>query len=44
VEQADRGGYGQWPFSNRLLVPEAASIMADAAVGMLWEMWDVDKR
>ncbi|HNS32980.1 MAG TPA: neutral/alkaline non-lysosomal ceramidase N-terminal domain-containing protein [bacterium] len=44
VEQADRGGYGQWPFTNRLLVPEAASIMADAAVGMLWEMWDVDKR
>ena len=41
MEQADRGGYGEWPFTNRLLLPEAASMMADTAIGMLWEMWDL---
>ncbi len=39
VEQANRGGYGEWPFMTRHLVPEAATMMTDAAIAMLHEMW-----
>jgi hypothetical protein len=40
LEQAHRGGYGEWPFISRHLVPEAATIITDAAIGMLHEIWD----
>ena len=40
IEQAHRGGYGEWPFITRLFVPEAATIATDNAIEMLWEMWD----
>ena len=38
--QAGRGGYGEMPFICRHLVPEAADRLTDAAIEMLWEMWD----
>ncbi len=38
--QARRGGYGEMPFICRHLVPEAADRLTDAAIEMLWEMWD----
>jgi len=38
--QAGRGGYGEFPFICRHLVAEAADRMTDAAIEMLWEMWD----
>ena len=40
IEQSLRGGYGEWPFITRLFVPEAATMAADTAIEMLWEMWD----
>ena len=43
IEQSHRGGYGEWTFITRLFVPEAATIAADNAIEMLWEMWDVSK-
>ncbi len=39
VEQAERGGYGEWPFISRRLIPQAATLMTDAAIGMLHELW-----
>lgn len=43
VEQACRGGYGEWPFGSRRFCPEAATIMANAAIEMLHDMWDAGK-
>jgi len=40
VEQAERGGYGEWPFISRRLIPQAATMMSNAAIEMLHEMWD----
>ena len=40
VEQANRGGYGEWPFISRHLIAEAGSLIADAAIELLHEMWD----
>ncbi len=39
VQQAHRGGYGEWPFLSRQLVPEAATMMTDAAIAMLHDLW-----
>lgn len=39
VGQANRGGYGEWPFISRSLIPEAATMMTDAVIAMLHEMW-----
>lgn len=39
VGQAERGGYGEWPFLTRRLIPQAATMMTDAAIAMLHEMW-----
>ena len=39
VGQANRGGYGEWPFMTRKLIPEAATMMTDAVIAMLHEMW-----
>ncbi|MCK9266856.1 neutral/alkaline non-lysosomal ceramidase N-terminal domain-containing protein [bacterium] len=41
VSQARRGGYGEIPFICRQLAPEAADMMTNSAIEMLWEMWDV---
>ena len=43
IEQSHRGGYGEWSFITRLFVPEAATMAADTAIEMLWEMWDDSK-
>lgn len=40
IQQAGRGGYGQWPYKSRRFMPEAAVVMTDTAIEMLWEMWD----
>jgi len=40
IEQAHREGYGEWIFITRFFVPEAATMAADNAIEMLWEMWD----
>lgn len=39
VEQAHRGGYGEWPFISRQLIAEAGTMMTEAAIEMLHEMW-----
>ena len=39
VEQADRGGYGEWPFISRRFIPQAATMITNAAIRMLHEMW-----
>jgi len=43
IQQAGRGGYGQWPYKSRRFLPEAAVVMTDTAIEMLWEMWDSGK-
>jgi len=43
IEQSHRDGYGEWTFITRLFVPEAATIAADNAIEMLWEMWDASR-
>jgi len=40
VEQAERGGYGEWPFLSRRLIPEAATMMTNTIIEMLHEMWN----
>jgi len=40
MEQAERGGYGEWPLMSRHLIPEAATMMTNTIIEMLHEMWD----
>jgi len=40
LEQAERGGYGEWPLMSRHLIPEAATMMTNTIIEMLHEMWD----